>query len=379
VEVLDRDPAPSFIGCNLPAELVAGRNQLITVGLVNEGPEQWVHGRDKVVVHWYYMDGTEASWIDDSLPLPEDVPPFSKIQLPVPVDAGPKLPGEPAESERKKEKGLPKFRTETLIKPVIMRDVPVKVPYYFGPMYCVFDFQHDGLVASTSAASKGSDLLVIPVNVYSPTFMPLPIMGYFNVDGMSQDVDRGDGDIDGRGNTLPAEFLPPYVSRPAVGVGPAPSPLYPSGLWARPLNDLDGSRVCFMYPGKSNNTPNMVKCAGQQIVFGGSQRSAVHLLAVSTEEDAVGEFKLGYSDGSTEKLKVTFTHWTDPPKHGERVAFTTPHRHTRGGDDPTTRCYLNHYTLPVDRTRQLISIDLPKQPAVKILAITLEAASTRPN
>ena len=41
---------------------------------------------------------------------------------------------------------------------------------------------------------------------------------------------------------------------------PALNPLYPSGLWVRPLNDLDSSRVCFLYPNKNNKTPNMLAC-----------------------------------------------------------------------------------------------------------------------
>ncbi|HTE20590.1 MAG TPA: hypothetical protein VK689_19660, partial [Armatimonadota bacterium] len=229
-------------------------------------------------------------------------------------------------------------------------------------------------------ASKGNDLLVIPVNVYSPTFTPLTSLAtFYNVDGLSQDVDRGDGDIDGRGNSLPAEFLPPYVPRPSVGARLAQNPLYPSGLWARPLNDLNSSRVCFWYPNKNNNSPNMVSCQGQKIEFAGAGRTAVHLLAASTEEDVSGEFSLYYSDGAVEKKKVTFTHWNDAPKHGERVGFITPHRHTRSGDDASARCYLNHYTIPTERLKLLVGIELPRLPAVKVMAITLESATLKAN
>ena len=86
VEVVDRDPAPSFVGCNLPNELIAGKIEKITVGLQNNGPDTYKKGRDKVVVHWYYMDGTEASFNDEVLPLQEDVPPFSRVQVDVPDD-----------------------------------------------------------------------------------------------------------------------------------------------------------------------------------------------------------------------------------------------------------------------------------------------------
>lgn len=380
VEVVDRDPAPSFVGCNLPSELFAGRTEKITVGLINNGPETWIKGRDKVVVHWYYMDGSEASWNDNLLPLQENVPPFSKVEAEVPDDLAEKLLGTEGDKKKKGKKGEKKTHKELVVQPTVLRDVPVRVPYYFGPMYCVFDFQHDGLNASTSSSSKGNDLLVIPVNVYSPTFTPLQIANHYNVDGMSQDVDRGDGNIDGRNNSFPAEFLPPYVSRPPVGTAnPAPSLLYPSGLWVQPLNDLNSSRVCFLYPPKTNQTPNMMACQGQKIEFGGLTRTAVYLLALSTEEDVTGEFTLLYDDGTSEKKKLTFTHWNEAPKHGERVAFRVPHRHTAAGDDPSTACYLNQYTLSTDRLKKLIGVELPRLPAVKVVGITLESAGLRAN
>lgn len=379
VQVVDRDPAPSFVGCNLSAELVAGRTEKITVGLINNGPETWKKDRDKVAVHWYYMDGTEASWNDNLLPLQEDVPPFSMVEEEVRDDLVEKLFGTQDADKKKRKKGEKRTHKEKVVRPTVLREVPVRVPYYFGPMYCVFDFQHDGLNASTSPASKGNDILVIPVNVYSPTFTPLPIMAYYNVDGVSQDVNRGDANIDGRGNSLPAEFLPPYVPRPAVGAGPAPNPLYPSGLWYKPLNDLNSSRVCFLYPSKTDQAPNMMACQGQRIQFGGLERTAVHLLALSTAEDVTAEFTLMYSDGTSERKKLTFTHWNEPPKHGERVAFEAPHRHTSNGDDPTTRCYLNHYQIPTERLKMLIGVEMPRNPEIKIMAITLESAGLRSN
>jgi hypothetical protein len=108
-------------------------------------------------------------------------------------------------------------------------------------------------------------------------------------------------------------------------------------------------------------------------------RTGVHILAACTEEDVSGEFVLRYGDGSSERKRFTFTHWNDPPKHGERAAFITPHRHTAAGDDPTTRCYLDQYSIATDRLKQLVSIELPKLPALKVVAITLESAGLRAN
>jgi hypothetical protein len=132
-----------------------------------------------------------------------------------------------------------------------------------------------------------------------------------------------------------------------------------------------------MFPNKEPGTPNMVGCAGQRVAFPPLQRTAAHLMAVCTREDAQAEFTLLYADGTREARKLTFTHWNDPPKHGEKTAFMTSHRHTAQGDDPGTRCYLNQYTLPVDRAKLLVGIALPRQPAVKIVAVTLESATLR--
>src|SRR5690606_38783505 len=103
-----------------------------------------------------------------------------------------------------------------------------------------------------------------------------------------------------------------YVPRPAVAdTGLANNPLYPSGLWARTLSELNGTRACFFYPPKTNSTPNMVSCQGQQIVVPPMTRTAVHLLALSTEEDATGEVTLFYGDNTRETKAVKFTHWND--------------------------------------------------------------------
>lgn len=382
VRIVERDPAPSFIGCSLPGDLVAGKKELITVGLRNNGPETWKKERDKVAVHWYYFDGTEASWNDDVLPLPDDVPPFSKIQVEVPLDR-PLSPREEKEGKGKKKgkkgsSGEEKDKFEQVVRDAVLREVPVRVPYYFGPMYCVLDFIHDGQNASALPGSKGNDILVIPVNVISPTFTPLPLQAFYNVDGISSDVDRRDGNLDGRFNSFPAEFLPPYVPRPTAGVPASFAlPLYPSGLWVRPLNDFEATRACFMYPSKNNGIPNMIACRGQRITFGSFPRTGVHVAGLSTEVDVAAEFTLHYSDGTTESQKVTFTHWNEPPKHGERIAFSTPHRHTSLGDDPETRCYIAHHVLKTESLKTLSAITLPRQPAIKIMAITLEAATLR--
>jgi len=50
------------------------------------------------------------------------------------------------------------------------------------------------------------------------------------------------------------------------------------------------------------------------------------------------------------------------------------HRHTPNGDDVSRYCYLYHYTIPLDKSRVLTGISLPENPAMKVVAITLERA-----
>lgn len=394
VDVVDRDPAPSFIGCNLASEMVAGRTEKVTLGLRNLGPESWKAGRDRITVHWYYMDGTEAAWQDTSTPLPEDVPPFSEVAIsaPAPGPAADRSEGRRTRVEGRVPSGRSRVegRTDSIpdtrhsppapqpvvvVQQTIVRDVPVQVPHYFGPMYCVFDLVRDGQPASIAPGLKGTDILAVPVNVYSPEYLPLPLTPFFNVDGVSSDLNRADGDVDGYGNSLPAEQLPPYVTRPAVGTGPAASPIYPCGLWVRGLNQPGSDRVNFLYPSKADHALNMIACAGQQIPLVAGPRLAVHLLALATAEDAPGDFHLFYEDGSSESRPVTFTYFTDPPRHGEHAAIVTAHRHTRQGDDLQSRCYLNHYVLPADSRKPLAALQLPQNKAIKIMAITLQSPS----
>lgn len=371
VEVTDRDPAPFFLGASLSPQLVAGRTEQVTVGLRNLGPHEWKAGRDKVVTHWYYLDGTEAIYRDSSAPLPRDVPAFSREEVELPRRG--ELARQRREEERRARRrgGKPPASRREVTLDLVMRDLPVTVPPYFGPMICVFDFEYDGLLASTASGCRGRESLAVAVNVFSPTFTPLPLDGQFNVDGVSDEIAITDGNIDGRGNSFPGELLPPYVI-PPPGFPDVPAPgVYPSGLWARPLNQLDGSRACFAFPPRAPGQPNMLACGGQRLVFAPAARTAVYLLAAATEEEMAGDFTLYYTDGSSSRQSLRISYWNAPPRYGEPVAFRIGHRHTAAGDDPATPCYLFEYRLQVDQLKQLVAVELPRRAEIKIMAITL--------
>jgi hypothetical protein len=64
--------------------------------------------------------------------------------------------------------------------------------------------------------------------------------------------------------------------------------------------------------------------------------------------------------------------WSNGAKHGETIGYMTRHRHSHGGDEIGKNCYLYDYKVTLDAPRALTSITLPKNPNMKIVAITFE-------
>jgi hypothetical protein len=334
VEVLALDPGPFFLGTGLPAEVTAGSTVTTKVGLRNAGPDSWSPLRDRLVYHWYHFDGTEAVWSAGDARLPNLVAPGETVILP---------------------------------------EVQIRAPDAAGPMYLVLDLKRGDTVSSTTLNTRGIDIWVQPITVVGREMLPISLAALFDLDGVTLDTNRSDGDLDGEGHTLPAELLPPYVSRPPNGSASITTAVYPCGLWTHRLAEhakKDG--VVFRYPDKREGQKNAIRCAGQRIELPDGPRRAVHLLATATGPDATGTATLVYRDGSTRERELKMSTWTEGPKHGEHVAFTCLHRHQRDGDEPTVRTYLYHYTLTPDSGKPLTAIILPQSPAMKLFALTLE-------
>jgi hypothetical protein len=334
VEVLAVDPGPSFLGTGMPAEVTAGSTVTTKVGLRNIGPVTWTPLRERVVYHWYYFDGTEAVWSGGGARLPNPVPPGETVILP---------------------------------------DLAIRVPDVTGPMYLVLDLKRGDTYASTTLNTRGIDIWVQPVSVVGGEMLPVSLAPLFDIDGMTLDTNRGDGDLDGEGRTLPSEALPPYVWRPPSGAASITNAVFPCGLWTHPLAEhAKKDAVPFRYPDKREGQKNVLRCAGQRIELPPGPRRAVHLLATATGTAATGTFTLVYRDGSTRTRDLTMSSWTEGPKHDEHVAFTCLHRHQRDGDEPAVRAYLYHYTLKPDSGKPLTALILPQGPDMKLFALTLE-------
>jgi len=327
VTVTRTDYGPRFIQSDTPQEMSAGKEYTVSLALENTGTDVWTAADFKVGYHWYYLDGMEAVWDGAKSPLPSNIHPGERVLLKASVTS----------------------------------------PPFDGRYYLVWDLGHGDTWASTTANTRGGDILVVPVNVIKGRLVAQDLGKLFDTDTISWDIAREDGDFDGTGLSYPAEFLPPETS-----LLRAARSLWPCGLWTSVQGSGLGSsrHISFEYPPKADGANNAVTCKGQSIRLKSGRYTAIHVLAAASQETS-GEFGLVYGS-KTVPITVQFSAWDQAPRHGEHAAFVCLHRHSPDGDQRGRPCYLNHYTISADASSKLNALRLPNNEAIKVLAVTLE-------
>jgi alpha-mannosidase len=225
----------------------------------------------------------------------------------------------------------------------------------------------------------------------------LPLELPFNLDGVSSDADRQDGDFDGQGRTIPAELLPPTL-------------------------DLDGAT--FRLGSGASGAKNVVVPKGQRLVLpaggydrlyllvaavGGSERSALsferkgapRLRSTFTAPEWEGPIGQWDSRLATDRLlrevivpPITDQSWTseaiwqhmvvkvdgagrlvgtDRMKPGfvrrDEVALVATHRHGPGGNEPYILCTM--FKVGIDIPKGATAFVLPTNEKLRLLAVTL--------
>jgi alpha-mannosidase len=214
--------------------------------------------------------------------------------------------------------------------------------------------------ATTTATALAADgTLVTALGVYQPRTFALsltvpgdrlqpplasPVDLPFDLDVVSRNEDRADGDFDGRGHSLPGELLP-------------------AGL------DLGG--VPFRFGSATPGVANALGCRGQRLELAAGFRT-LHLLAASAKGRARLLFTL---DGLPRELEIApwdgfVGQWGEALRRDE-VAWVGTHRHARRGDEPYAFCYLYRYVLEIAATGSVLT--LPVDERVRIMAMTLVA------
>ena len=193
-----------------------------------------------------------------------------------------------------------------------------------------------------------------------PDSRPLPLA--YNLDGVSRDDDRGDGDIDGAGHTFPGELFPERLVAEGIRFD-----LGPTGR------------------GKKN----VLLCRGQKLRLSPGRGDRVYLLAAAIGGDVRGAFTVG--DREWELTIREFTgnigQWDSRMVDGKYigndrahrlapgfiqrtpVAWVGTHRHSKeAGDEPYLFCYLFKYVLPIPP--QATTLTLPEDDRIGIFAVT---------
>ncbi len=178
---------------------------------------------------------------------------------------------------------------------------------------------------------------------------------------VTTDEYRARGDFDGQGRSFPSEWIPPDLSGPREH-------LYQSGYYSPGGPDVP---VAFAFPALSSGVGGAVACAGQSIPLGQHGAARVHLLAASTAGTGEAAFGLKSPAGDVDEVRAVVPSWTDPYQ-GVPVGVYAPYLRTLSGDDPAVAGYLYHLTL-VSPSREAVSLELPRAPWIKILAVTAES------
>ena len=188
---------------------------------------------------------------------------------------------------------------------------------------------------------------------------PVDLFDYYNVDAVSFNEDRKDGDYDGEGNTIPAELWKDSITFEGVNFDLGPT--------------VDGY-------------DNVVEAKGQTIALPEGNYKYVYLLGAAcrrrrkerrvhrplcgrrTDQQGNQVRGLGFR---TLRLGPLQQHRQSVPMCATRWVTSSPTSTTGTKDRMTVDNYQFIYAIPVDPEKGLESIQLPDAPGIKITAISV--------
>jgi hypothetical protein len=174
---------------------------------------------------------------------------------------------------------------------------------------------------------------------------------HLNNSAISPSDDTGTGAFNVWGNSYPAEHLPEPGSRFPVGGVP------------------------FVFA-RSGDAGDNVRCDGQFLDLPPGRYDWIHVLAASerrTEETVALHFSGGPVD--FEALRVSDFWSGAAPAFGDRLAVRTPVMHYPHHVQERVTALLWAQRLPVTRRGVLVGLRLPRNVAVHVFALTLEAVT----
>jgi hypothetical protein len=324
----------------------ANATQPAQLTLINRGPFPWAKGTYAPSIRWCYADGFT----------------FRRQE-----EGHARTPIAPSQVGRPLERDIAPGESLTVTLPVRLPDRAGRYIAVFsvarltpqGPVY--FD---GGVVTRTS------DIATATVDVSGGRLVPLDLDKLFDTDGMSSEDAPTDGNLDGKGATLPAEWLAPDRfgrNRPLPGT----SVLYPSGYFSE-IGSTAARGASFRYGPTTKGSKNSLSAKGQALPVERGRYYALHLVAVATGgKPEPLTLTLKYADGKTEERPVSVADWLAPAGENEAIALSTPRKRTPIGDTPESPA-LRHYVVPVSALKDLVGVSLSRTTSIKLFAVTLE-------
>ena len=334
--VTQYDFGARFTSDGTPAALPGQKRLPVRLSLANNGPQIWKADEVRVGYHWYYADGTEFLWEDETTPLTQFLP-----------------------------KGQNEVRPGETVTDLLAW---VTAPPYDGTYWLVWDVKVGDTWNSTTETTRVFDELARPVKVLGGKLTYADLTRFYNTDGISEDDETFDGDLDGQGRTLPASLTPPFADMTIAPAG--------MGLPTSVSGPESPRRIGFRWGPKETGAKNFITCQGQRIDFGKTNGTTrvLHILATSAGKDTISAMKLIFqepSGQSQDAYAFAVSPWDRPPTRGDEIAFIARRYHDRKGTHPGALA-LYHYAIKVRDPRNLIGLILPDAPDIKIAAITLE-------
>lgn len=313
----------------LPTTAEAEKTVTVRVTLINRGLKRWDKGRVAVTGRWFQADGLRApqgrailnAFID------HEVAPGEAIEVTAEI-AVPERPGR--------------------------------------YMLALFALRPPDIIFPMHPISRTLDMLLVPMTVTGGRQAPLDLTSLYDTDGVASESRLSDGNLDGTGLTLPAEWFP----SDHFGVNQG-NLLYPSGYFSD-ISSVSARSIVFRYGATTDGTKNTLSCNGQVLPVPKDKFFAVHMAATATGGSERNlSVVLRYKDGTTETRTRVLRDIATPAAPDDAVAFTTP-RQRHPELDTLGTLTVRHIIFPVPVTKELVSITLPSDPKVKLFAVTLE-------
>jgi alpha-mannosidase len=183
-----------------------------------------------------------------------------------------------------------------------------------------------------------------------PQSQPVDLTAHYNLDGMSYDTNRSDGNLDGNGETYSAELMPDKVVSEDVtfNIGP-----------------------------KADGQKNIVQAAGQTIeIADAGTHQYLFMLGNSTGGVGLGEFNVNYTDGTSSTRFFSFAGWQEIVGYAQNtyikdtIGLNLSHTHKPSGNTFDIDNNLYVYKVALDSSKTVESITLPNAKAIKLVSMS---------